>query len=111
MFQSYKLDPCSTLEHQTWSNNQSQHVLLYSGVSLSISLHLKLAPVPYATPKWPIHCLWFNNVKPLYDAYTTYLSASSTVSAHRHPSQRGGGSQGRSRLFAVKYGPGKKNGN
>ena len=45
---------CSTLEHQTWSNNQSQHDLLYGGVSLSISLNLKLAPVPYATPKWPI---------------------------------------------------------
>ena len=41
-------------DHQTWSNNQSQHGLLYElygGVSLSISLNLKLAPVPYATPK------------------------------------------------------------
>ena len=47
-------DLCSTLEHQTWSNNQSQHDLLYGGVSLSISLTLKLATVPYATPKWPI---------------------------------------------------------
>ena len=54
MFQESQLDPCSTLEHQTWSNNQSQHDLLYGGVSLSISLNLKLAPVPYATPKWPI---------------------------------------------------------
>ena len=26
----------------------------YGGVSLSISLNLKLAPHPYATPKWPI---------------------------------------------------------
>ena len=25
-----------------------------AGVSLSIILNLKLAPVPYATPKWPI---------------------------------------------------------
>ena len=50
-------DPCSTLEHQTWPNNQSQHDLLYGGVSLSISLNLKLAPVPYATPKWPIYIL------------------------------------------------------
>ena len=54
MFQGSQLDPCSTLEHQAWSNNQSQHDLLYGGVSLSISLNLKLAPVPYATPKWPI---------------------------------------------------------
>ena len=54
MFQESELDPCSTLEHQAWSNNQSQHDLLYGGVSLSISLNLKLAPVPYATPKWPI---------------------------------------------------------
>ena len=37
----------------TWSNDQSQHDLLYDGVSLSISLNLKLAPFPYATPKWP----------------------------------------------------------
>ena len=36
MFQESQLDPCSTLEHQTWSNNQSQHDLLYGGVSLSI---------------------------------------------------------------------------
>ena len=42
------------LEHQTWSNDQSQHDLLYGDVSLSISLNFKLAPVPYATPKWPI---------------------------------------------------------
>ena len=42
-----------TLEHQTWSNDQSQHDLLYGGVSLSISLNLKLAPAFYAT-KWPI---------------------------------------------------------
>ena len=42
------------LEHQTWSNNQSQHDLLYGGVSLSISLNLKLYPFPYATPKWLI---------------------------------------------------------
>ena len=40
--------------YQTWSNNQSQHVLLYGGVSLSISLNLKLFPGPYASPKWPI---------------------------------------------------------
>ena len=40
--------------HQTWSNDQSQHYILYGGVSLSISLNLKLAPVPYTTPKWPI---------------------------------------------------------
>ena len=26
----------------------------YGGVSLSISLNLKLAPVPYTTTKWPI---------------------------------------------------------
>ena len=36
MFQKSQLDPCSTVEHQTWSNNQSQHDLLYGGVSLSI---------------------------------------------------------------------------
>ena len=54
MFQESQLDPCSTLEHQTWSNNQSQHDLLYGGVSLSISLNLRLVPDPYATPKWPI---------------------------------------------------------
>ena len=52
MFQESWLDPCSTLEHQTWLNNQSQHDLLYGGVSLSISLDLKLTPVPYTTPKW-----------------------------------------------------------
>ena len=56
MFQQSQLfDPCSTLEHQTWSINQSQYDLLYGGVSLLISLNLKLTPVPYATPKWPIH--------------------------------------------------------
>ena len=54
MFQESSLDPCSTLEHQTWSNDESQHDLLYGDVSLSISLNLKQAPVPYATPKWPI---------------------------------------------------------
>ena len=54
MFQESSHDPCSTLKHQTWSNDQSQHDLLYGGVSLSISLNLKLAPVPYTTPKWPI---------------------------------------------------------
>ena len=54
MFQESYLDPCSTLEHQTWSNNQSQHDLLCGGVCLSISLNLKLTPVPYATLKWPI---------------------------------------------------------
>ena len=54
MFQESELDPHSTLEHQSWSNNQSHHDLLYGGVSLSISLNLKLAPVPYATPKRPI---------------------------------------------------------
>ena len=32
-FQESLLDPCSTLEHQTWSNKQSQHDLLYGGVS------------------------------------------------------------------------------
>ena len=37
----------STLEHQTWSNNQSQHDLLYGGVGLSISLKLKLTPAPH----------------------------------------------------------------
>ena len=30
MFQESELDPCSTLERQPWSNNQSQHDLLYS---------------------------------------------------------------------------------
>ena len=54
VFQESYLHPFSTLEHQTWSNTQSQHELLYDGVSLSISLNLKPAPVPYATPKWPI---------------------------------------------------------
>ena len=54
MFQESQLDPSSTLEHQTCSTNQSQHDLLYGGVSLSISLNFKLASVPYATPKWPI---------------------------------------------------------
>ena len=54
MFQESYLDYCSILEHQTWSNNQSQHDLLYGGVSLSISLNMKLAPVPYATLKWLI---------------------------------------------------------
>ena len=54
MCQESQLDPCSTLEQQTWSNNQSQHDLLYDGVSFSISLNMILAPVPYATPKWPI---------------------------------------------------------
>ena len=52
MFQESELDPRSTLEHQARSNNLSQHDPLYGGVSLSISLKLKLAPVPYATPKW-----------------------------------------------------------
>ena len=33
MFQELSLDPCSTLEHQAWSNNQSQHDLLVGGVS------------------------------------------------------------------------------
>ena len=32
MFQESQLDLCSTLEDQTWSNNQSQHDLLYSGL-------------------------------------------------------------------------------
>ena len=43
MFQESYLDPCSTLENQTWSNDQSQHHLLYGGVSLSTSLRW---PVP-----------------------------------------------------------------
>ena len=54
MFQETNVDPCSTLEHQTWSNNQYQHDLLYGGVSLSIILNLKLTPVSNATPKWSI---------------------------------------------------------
>ena len=54
MFQESELDPYSTLEHQSWSNNQSHHDLLYGGVSLSISLNLKLPLVPYGTPKRPI---------------------------------------------------------
>ena len=29
-------------------------IYIYGDVSLSISLNLKLAPVPYATLKWPI---------------------------------------------------------
>ena len=37
--------------------------ILYGGVSLSISLNLKLAPVPYATPKWPIRPLDISTVK------------------------------------------------
>ena len=57
MLQESSHDPCSTLKHQTWSNDQSQHDLLYGGVSLLISLNLKLAPFPYATPKWP-QVLW-----------------------------------------------------
>ena len=36
------------------ANDQSQHNLLYGRVSLSISLNLKLARVPYTTSKWPI---------------------------------------------------------
>ena len=36
MFQESQLDPCSTLEQKTWSNNQSHYDLLYGGVSLSI---------------------------------------------------------------------------
>ena len=51
------------------SNNQSQHVLLHGGVSLSISLKLKLTPVPYATPKWPILTL------PGLDCKTVRISA------------------------------------
>ena len=35
--------------------------LLYGGVSLSISLNLKLAPVPFATPKWPIWQSWITS--------------------------------------------------
>ena len=57
VFQESWLDPRSTLEHQTGSTNQSQHDLLYGGVSLLITgsnLNLKLAPVPFATPKWPV---------------------------------------------------------
>ena len=37
MFQESYLDPCSTLEHQTWSNNQSQIANQHGGVCLSIS--------------------------------------------------------------------------
>ena len=54
VFQESWLDPRSTLEHQTGSINQSQHDLLYGGVSSLISLNLKLAPVPFASPKWPV---------------------------------------------------------
>ena len=46
MFQESELDPYSTLEHRSWSNNQSHHDLLYGGVSLSISLNLKLPQFP-----------------------------------------------------------------
>ena len=35
------------------SNNQSQNDLLY----FSLSISLKLAPVPYATPKWPMEAV------------------------------------------------------
>ena len=34
MFQESELDLCSTLEHQTWSKNQSQHDFLHGIVSL-----------------------------------------------------------------------------
>ena len=54
MFQESELDLCSTLEHQTWSNNQSQHDFFTwwcQFVDYIFSLNLKLAPVPYATPK------------------------------------------------------------
>ena len=54
MFQESYLDPCSTLEHQTWSNDQSQITNQCGGVCLSISLNFKLTPVPYATLKWAI---------------------------------------------------------
>ena len=54
MCQESLLDPCSTLEHQTCSNKQSQHDLLYNSVSLLISLNLKLTPDPCPTAKWPI---------------------------------------------------------
>ena len=45
------------LRAPNWSNDQPQHDLSYDGVSSSICLNLKLAPVPYATPKWPIGTL------------------------------------------------------
>ena len=37
---------CLPYKHHTWSNDQSQHDLSCGDVSLSISLSLKLAPVP-----------------------------------------------------------------
>ena len=52
--QESQLDPCSTLEHQTWSLTNLNMTFYMVGVSLSISSNLKLAPVPHATPKWLI---------------------------------------------------------
>jgi len=37
-----------------WGTSTKLGDLLYCGVSLWITLNLKLAPVPYATPKWLI---------------------------------------------------------
>ena len=37
---------CLPYKHHTWSNDQSRHDLSCGGVSLSISLSLKLAPIP-----------------------------------------------------------------
>ena len=50
---------CNLISVQLKSNKLVQKTnltdnLLYGCVSLSIGLNLKLAPVPYATPKWPI---------------------------------------------------------
>ena len=47
MFQESQLDPCSTLEHQTWSNNQSQHDLLHG---LSVYRLFKSDTRPSAPP-------------------------------------------------------------
>ena len=48
---------CDSVPQNHINSKFSQHDLLYGGVSLSISLNLKLAPVPYATTKWP-HQTW-----------------------------------------------------
>ena len=39
-----KLDLCSSLKRHTWSNDQSQHVLSYGGVSLSIRSNFETRP-------------------------------------------------------------------